>query len=73
MKINNKEISVIGGTGHVGFPLGLVFSAKNFKVNLIDIPQKLLGGEYSEDKIYRDDLKNWLYDIWQDKDRFLNS
>ena len=43
------------------------------KVNLIDIPQKLLGGDYSEDEIYRDDLKNWLYDIWQDKDRFLNS
>jgi len=43
------------------------------KVNLIDIPQTLLGGEYSEDEIYRDDLKNWLYDIWQDKDRFLNS
>ena len=43
------------------------------KVNLIDIPQTLLGGEYSEDEIYRDDLKNWLYDIWQKKDRFLNS
>ena len=36
VKINNKEISVIGGAGHVGFPLGLIFSAKNFKVNLID-------------------------------------
>ena len=35
-KINNKEISIIGGAGHVGFPLGLIFSAKNFKVNLID-------------------------------------
>ena len=43
------------------------------KVNLIDIPQKLLGGDYTEDEIYRDDLKNWLYDIWQKKDRFLNS
>ena len=43
------------------------------KVNLIDIPQKLLGGEYSEDEIYRDDLKNWLYDIWQEKDKFLSS
>ena len=43
------------------------------KVNLIDIPQKLLRGQYSEDEIYRDDLKNWLYDIWQEKDRFLNS
>ena len=43
------------------------------KVNLIDIPQTLLGGEYSEDEIYRDDLKNWLYDIWQEKDKFLSS
>ena len=43
------------------------------KVNLIDIPQKLLAGNYSEDEIYRDDLKNWLYDIWQEKDKFLSS
>ena len=42
------------------------------KVDLIDIPQKLIGGEYSEDEVYRDDLKDWLYDIWQKKDRFLN-
>ena len=35
-KINQKEISVIGGAGHVGFPLGIVFAGKNFKVNLID-------------------------------------
>ena len=32
----NKSISVIGGAGHVGFPLGLIFSSKNFKVTLID-------------------------------------
>ena len=31
-----KNISVIGGAGHVGFPLGLVFSSKNFTINLID-------------------------------------
>ena len=36
MKINHKEISIIGGAGHVGFPLGLVFATKKFKVNLID-------------------------------------
>ena len=36
MKINRKEICIIGGAGHVGFPLGLVFAKKNFKVNLID-------------------------------------
>ena len=43
------------------------------KVSLIDIPQELLAREYSEDKIYRDDLKNWLYDIWKKKDKFLSS
>ena len=31
-----KHISIIGGVGHVGFPLGLILSAKGFKVNLID-------------------------------------
>ena len=31
-----KHISIIGGAGHVGFPLGLILSAKGFKVNLID-------------------------------------
>ena len=38
MKIetNNNEISIIGSAGHVGFPLGLVLSSKNFKVNLVD-------------------------------------
>lgn len=34
--INKSQISIIGGAGHVGFPLGLIFSSKNFKVNLID-------------------------------------
>ena len=34
----NKErnISIIGGEGHVGFPLGLIFSSIGFHVNLID-------------------------------------
>ena len=36
MKKSNTEISIVGGAGHVGFPLGLVFANKNFKVNLID-------------------------------------
>ena len=33
---NKRNISIIGGAGHVGFPLGLVFSSKGFKVSLID-------------------------------------
>jgi len=42
IKINNKEISIIGGAGHVGFPLGLVFASKNYKVNLVDKNKKNL-------------------------------
>ncbi len=43
MKINHKEISVVGGAGHVGFPLGLVLASKNFKVNLIDYNKNFLN------------------------------
>ena len=31
-----RNISIIGGAGHIGFPLGLIFSSKGFKVSLID-------------------------------------
>ena len=34
--LNKRQISIIGGAGHVGFPLGLVFSSKGFTVKLID-------------------------------------
>ena len=33
---NKRHISIIGGAGHVGFPLGLIFSSKGFNVSLID-------------------------------------
>ena len=33
---NKRNISVIGGAGHVGFALGLIFCSKGFKVSLID-------------------------------------
>ena len=35
-----NNISIIGGTGHVGLPLGIAFSKRKFKVNLIDIDEK---------------------------------
>ena len=35
-----RNISIIGGAGHVGFPLGLIFSSKGFRVSLIDIHTK---------------------------------
>ena len=31
-----KNISIIGGVGHVGLPLGIMFAKKNFNVSLID-------------------------------------
>ena len=34
MTLFNKTISIIGGTGHVGLPLGLALAEKNFKVQL---------------------------------------
>ena len=37
--MNNQtinHISIIGGAGHVGLPLGLAFASKNFKIHLID-------------------------------------
>jgi len=33
---NKRDISIIGGAGHVGFPLGLIFSSRGFNVSLID-------------------------------------
>ena len=38
--LNKRKISVIGGAGHVGFPLGLIFSSKGFLVKLIDKNKK---------------------------------
>ena len=31
-----RNISIIGGAGHIGFPLGLILSSKGFEVSLID-------------------------------------
>ena len=38
--LNKRQISIVGGAGHVGFPLGLIFSEKNFQVILIDKDKK---------------------------------
>ena len=37
---NKFDISIIGGLGHVGLPLGIVFANEGLKVNLIDINKK---------------------------------
>ena len=38
--INRNFISIIGGAGHVGTPLGLALSSKGYNVTLIDKNQK---------------------------------
>ena len=38
--LNKRKISIIGGAGHVGYPLGLIFSSKGFQVTLIDKDKK---------------------------------
>jgi len=43
------------------------------KVRSIDIPEDLLNKDYAKDRQFRDDLKNWLNQIWGEKDRFLSS
>ena len=48
-------------------------SVISIKVRVIEIPQNLLGKDYSKDKRFRDDLKDWLNRIWEAKDEFLNS
>ena len=35
MTLFNKTISIVGGTGHVGLPLGLALSEKNFNVQVV--------------------------------------
>ncbi len=39
----NRTLSIIGGAGHVGFPLALAFANKNYNVNIIDLNQKNLN------------------------------
>lgn len=70
MTLFNKTISIVGGTGHVGLPLGLALSEKNFKVQLIDINKeninKVNNGimpflEEGSEKILRKNIKKKKY------------
>ena len=29
--------------------------------------------DYSKDDKFREELKDWLYDVWQEKDKFLKT
>ena len=43
------------------------------KVRSIEIPEDLLNKDYSKDSQFRNDLKEWLNQIWEEKDIFLSS
>jgi UDP-N-acetyl-D-mannosaminuronic acid dehydrogenase len=66
------DIVIIGGLGHVGLPLGLVFASKNFRVCLYDVnrqwAQKVRQGtmpfiEYGAEAILRKVLNNRTLEI----------
>ena len=70
MTLFNKTISIVGGTGHVGLPLGLALSEKNFKVQLIDINKENINKvnkgimpfiEEGSEKILRKNIKRFVY------------
>ena len=43
------------------------------QVKIINVPENLVQKNYAEDKKFREELKEWLYSIWEEKNRFLNS
>ena len=43
------------------------------KVRIIEVTEDFQGKNYSEDENFRQELKKWLYDIWEEKNNFLNN
>jgi 1-acyl-sn-glycerol-3-phosphate acyltransferase len=43
------------------------------QVKIIDVPGNLVQKNYIEDKKFREELKEWLYSIWEEKNKFLNN
>ena len=46
-------------------------SKADVRVRRINIPDNLLGKNYEDDPIFRENLKEWVYDIWSDKEKYL--
>jgi len=46
-------------------------SKADVRVRRINIPDDLLGKNYEDDPIFRENLKEWVYDIWSDKEKYL--
>ena len=48
-------------------------SKVKIQVKIIDVPESLVQKNYAEDEKFREELKEWLYCIWEEKNRFLNN
>ena len=46
-------------------------SKADVRVRQINIPDNLLGKNYEDDPIFRENLKEWVYDIWSKKEKYL--
>ena len=46
-------------------------SKADVRVRELNIPENLLGKNYEDDPIFRENLKEWVYDIWSDKEKYL--
>ena len=43
------------------------------EVEIIEIPQSFFGNDYLNDELFRQEIKNWLNQIWVKKDKILTS
>ena len=41
--MKNKKITVLGGAGHIGLPLSIVFANKGFDVSILDNNKETLS------------------------------
>ena len=78
----DPNISIIGGVGHVGLPLGIMFAKKNFNVSLIDKDikniQKVKKGEMpffeeNSENLLKKLLKKKKISVFNDLRRINNS
>ena len=46
-------------------------SKVSIRVRTIEIPKNLLAKDYANDVKFREELKQWLYEIWNEKSKFL--
>ena len=48
-------------------------SKVSIRVRTIEIPKNLLAKDYANDIKFREELKQWLYEIWNEKSKFLRN